>query len=312
MRALEEIIESPFSLIPQPQNPNFDSSSAALKGGTFFGPRLYSWLFECHGFLHNVLLIACSCAFVLYLSFQAKRSFSRLSNGRSYIMIAYYGCLWLVSLLNLAWCFFQSWECASGKEVAWNILSLFTTSGMLFLEVSLVAFLYQGNYATGLEALTRTFVVSGLIVGVDILLKAIYLFGFGVPLFIDSSEHPHHVKWGLWVVHRLVLTAVYGFILFMYHSKWRERLPARPAFYKYIVIMFIQNALALFACVLTGNGASFGFWLYGATIVCYHAFYLPLIYITFLADFFLEEDLHLDNVYYSEMKDAGFFDGNWE
>lgn len=26
--------------------------------------------------------------------------------------------------------------------------------------------------------------------------------------------------------------------------------------------------------------------LYGATIVCYHAFYLPLIYVTFLADFF--------------------------
>lgn len=39
------------------------------------------------------------------------------------------------------------------------------------MEVSLVAFLYQGNYASGLEALTRTFVVSGAIVGVDILLK---------------------------------------------------------------------------------------------------------------------------------------------
>lgn len=26
--------------------------------------------------------------------------------------------------------------------------------------------------------------------------------------------------------------------------------------------------------------------LYGATIVCYHAFYLPLLYVTFLADFF--------------------------
>ena len=25
-----------------------------------------------------------------------------------------------------------------------------------------------------------------------------------------------------------------------------------------------------------------------------------------------EEDLHLENVYYSEMKDAGFFDGDWE
>jgi hypothetical protein len=73
----------------------------------------------------------------------------------------------------------------------------------------------------------------------------------------------------------------------MYHSRWRERLPgklivgivilclfaiismiayfflsfaARPAFYKYVIIMFILNAIALFACGLTGSGAGFAFW----------------------------------------------------
>ncbi|KAK9043559.1 hypothetical protein V6N11_071895 [Hibiscus sabdariffa] len=175
-------------------------------------------------------------------------------------MIAYYTCIWLVSLLNFAWCSLQAWKCTPGKEVAWNILSLSTSSGMLFLEISLVAFLLKGNYASGLETLTRTFVVSGLIVGLDLLLKVIYLFKFGVPLFIDNSKHPHQVKWGLWVVHRLVLTSIYGLLLFMYKSKWRERLPARPAFYKYVAIMFILNAVALFACGLIGNGAGFGFW----------------------------------------------------
>ena len=129
---------------------------------------------------------------------------------------------------------------------------------------------------------------------VDIFFQAIYMFGFGIPLFIDSDDHTHPLKWNLWVIHRLVLTAVYGFILFMYHSKWRERLPgkfvwhmqivtvvsyqfhdclnlvffffffklsaARPAFYNYIAIMFSMNALALLACALTGSGAGFGFW----------------------------------------------------
>lgn len=71
---------------------------------------------------------------------------------------------------------FQAWECTPEKAVAWNVLSLFTTSGMLFLEVSLVAFLLQGNYASGLEALTRTFVVSGLIIGLDLLLKVFCAF----------------------------------------------------------------------------------------------------------------------------------------
>ncbi|KAK8634177.1 hypothetical protein V6N13_015005 [Hibiscus sabdariffa] len=301
MQSLESITDSQFL-----QNPN-NSSSSSSNG-------LYEWLFECHGVLHNVALIIPSLLFVLFLGFQAKKNFQKLSHGRSYIMISYYGCLWIVSLLNLAWCCVQAWECTPGKEMVWNVLSLFTTSGMLFLEVSLLAFLLHGNHASGLQALTRIFIISGLIVGLDLLLKAIYLFGFGIPMFIDNSEHTHKVKWGLWVVHKLVLTAIYGSILFMYHSKWRERLPGRPAFYKYVTIMFILNALALLACILagTGNGASFGFWLYSATVICYHALYLPLLYITFLADFFLEDDLHLENVYYSEMKDAGFFDADWE
>ncbi|VAI36877.1 unnamed protein product [Triticum turgidum subsp. durum] len=53
-------------------------------------------------------------------------------------------------------------------------------------------------------------------------------------------------------------------------------------------------------------------WLYNLTAVCYHALYLPLLYVTFMADFFQEEDMLLENVYYSEMKDAGFFDADWD
>lgn len=70
----------------------------------------------------------------------------------------------------------QAWECSAGKELTWNLLSLFTSSGMLFLEVSLLAFLLQGNNASGVEALTRTFGISGIIVGFDVLLKVILLF----------------------------------------------------------------------------------------------------------------------------------------
>ncbi|WZY83326.1 hypothetical protein YC2023_029710 [Brassica napus] len=330
MRILGEIAETPFVISQL-------SPNSPATGGGFIG----GWVGKCHGFLHNTVLVIAAILFVAYLAYEAKKSLAKLSNRRSYIMIAYYGCLWLVSLLNLAWCCLQAWECTPGKEVVWNVLTLFTTSGMLFLEISLVAFLFQGNYASGSEALTRTFLISGLVIGLDLLLKAIYLFGFGVELFIDNNEHIQKVKWGLWVIHKLLLAGIYGMIFFMYNSKWRERLPgkshrpltnscstasvthqigyccfsfftARPAFYKYITCMLALNGLSLFACTLAANGAHFGLWLYGITSVFYHAFYLPLLYVTFLADFFQEEDLNLENVYYSEMKDAGFFDADWE
>ncbi|KAJ4887410.1 Transmembrane protein adipocyte-associated 1 protein [Raphanus sativus] len=51
-----------------------------------------------------------------FWTYEAKKSLSKLSNRRSYIMIAYYGCLWLVSLLNLAWCCLQAWNAHLGKK----------------------------------------------------------------------------------------------------------------------------------------------------------------------------------------------------
>ncbi|XP_059443387.1 protein CANDIDATE G-PROTEIN COUPLED RECEPTOR 2-like [Corylus avellana] len=267
---------------------------------------------DCHGLWHDAVLVVFSVGFVVYLALHTKKNVKKLCNRRSYIVISYYALLWLATLLNLAWSSLQAWQCSPGKEAAWNVLSLFTASGMLCLEISLLAFLLQEDYSTGLDALAHNFVVSGIVVGVDMLLKVIYVFGFGVPLFIDGAGSSNKVKWGLWIIHKLLLTAVYAFILFVHFSKWRDKLPPRPAFYNYIVIMFVVNAVALFACGLAGIGVGFGIWLYNLTDVCYHSFYLPFLYITFLADFFQEDDFLLENAYYSEMKDAGFFDADWD
>lgn len=53
----------------------------------------------------------------------------------------------------------------------WNLLSLFTELGMLSLEISIVAFLLQENYSSGFEALAPTFLISGSVVAVDILVQ---------------------------------------------------------------------------------------------------------------------------------------------
>ncbi|WVY95363.1 hypothetical protein V8G54_034451 [Vigna mungo] len=297
-------------MVPQNVITQVSDSRGVISNGSTH--EFFDWLFECHGFWHNATLIIPSFLFVLYLILQARHSFLKLSLSHSYIILSYNASLWLATLLNLAWCFFQAWECTSRRELSWNLLSLFTTSGMLFLEVSLVAFLLQGNNAGGLEAMRRTFGISTLVVGLDILLKALYVLVFGIPLFVDSNENRNHVKWNLLIVHKLLLTATYGFLMFMYHSGWRETLPAKIAFYKYVAVMFIFNAIATLACGLTGNGVAFGFWLYRVAVVFYHAFYLPFLFTTFQTDFFQEENFHLENVYYSEMKDAGFFDTDWE
>ncbi|KAL2254071.1 UNVERIFIED_CONTAM: Protein CANDIDATE G-PROTEIN COUPLED RECEPTOR 2 [Sesamum indicum] len=303
----------------------------------------------CSSLWRDAALVVPSALLVLYLGFQARRHLKKLSHRKSYVMIAYYALLWFSALLNLAWSLLQfdeilsafnllgksfsqscdmsivclslrvspsfyipgGWQCAPGKAISWNLLSLFTECGMLSLEISIVAFLLQENYASGLESLAHTFLVSGSFVAVDILVQAIFIFGFGVPLFI-SADASHWGKWGVLFVHTLVLTAVYCYILFVHYSKWRDKLPPRPSFYNYVVVMFIINALGLFASGLAGNGFGLGLWFYNVIIICHHSLYLSFLYVTFLAGFFQEEDWLLDNAYYSEMKDAGFFDTEWD
>lgn len=96
MRVLGETAETPFVI--SRLSPNSPTTGAGFIGG---------WVGKCHGFLHNTVLVIAAILFVAYLAYEAKKSLAKLSNRRSYIMIAYYGCLWLVSLLNLAWCCLQ-------------------------------------------------------------------------------------------------------------------------------------------------------------------------------------------------------------
>lgn len=149
----------------------------------------------CHGVWFDVVLVVASVVFLGYLSIHAKKNLKKLYNRGSYILISYYALLWFATLLNLTWSSLQTWQCSPGKEVAWNLLSLFTTSGMLCLEISLLAFLLQEDYTSGLDALAHNFMVSGIIVGVDMLLKVIFGFCskrhcFWVVVFLVLSLRP--------------------------------------------------------------------------------------------------------------------------
>lgn len=84
-----------------------DSSGVNAISNVSSGHGFYDWLFECHGFWHNATLNIPSFLFVFYLALQARHSLLKLSLARSYIIISYNLCLWLITLLNLAWCFLQ-------------------------------------------------------------------------------------------------------------------------------------------------------------------------------------------------------------
>ena len=66
------------------------------------------WVTQCHGVWYSLAVILPSLAFVGFLAFHARRSFRRISYGRSHVVVvAYYALLWAVAILNLLWCFLQ-------------------------------------------------------------------------------------------------------------------------------------------------------------------------------------------------------------
>lgn len=100
MRSVESIVAelSPSSSATAVVGAGGDGGGGGGGGG---------WFVECHGLWHNVLMIVPSALFVIYLASQAKRSFSKVSNGRSHVVAVLYAILWLVSIFNLAWCSIQ-------------------------------------------------------------------------------------------------------------------------------------------------------------------------------------------------------------
>lgn len=70
----------------------------------------------------------------------------------------------------------------------------------------------------------------------------------------------------------------------------------------------LMQVLAIGA-VLIGSHVRWGYCVYGAASFTYYSCYPPVLYATFLASFFKSDDIDLDDYYYSEMSEAGYFEG---
>ena len=56
--------------------------------------------------------------------------------------------------------------------------------------------------------------------------------------------------------HTLLFLGVYAGILALPHTKWRDRLPAKPSFYRYVLVLFALNLLAGLGEALNSPGHS--------------------------------------------------------
>jgi hypothetical protein len=115
-------------------------------------------------------------------------------------------------------------------------------------------------------------------------------------------------KWAFWTLRASAAAAAYALIAALPLTRWRDLLPAKRAFYAYARALLAAYALMALGALLIGCRQLAGYCIYGAASWAYYAAYPPLLYATFLSEFFADEALDLDLAYYSEMRDAGLLD----
>lgn len=159
------------------------------------------------------------------------------------------------------------------------------------------------------QALTNTLAVSGGAALLDMLVKILYIAAFHVPLFLyNPSGDMAWSKWSFWLVHALLAMLCYAAIVLLPFTHWRELLPAKASFYSYAMCLLGLYVTMAVGSILVGSKVVGGYCVYGTAIWLYYSCYPPLVYFTFLQDFFSDEQLDMDLLYYSEMREAGVFD----
>ena len=293
-----------------------------------------------------------SACFLAFLALRLRSSTRRLRAARSHMMWAYYCACWAVSLLALLravllTAYVES-NFAAGPSSAppapapapaaaahatlLNVLWLATRGGLTLLEVSVVVFLAQGFQLGGAAALARTGAVAGAAALLEGAVEASLVFGRRrVPLFLwggDDAESGDlsSAKWGFWLARSLLFASLYALVLRVPRSaRWRDLLPATPAFFRYCsALCGVHASLAagsLLLLLASGGGGAGGhrweglllswpgYCLVGAASGFYYGLFPAALYSAFLAAFFADSALDLDLAYYSEMRDAGYFEG---
>jgi hypothetical protein len=116
------------------------------------------------------------------------------------------------------------------------------------------------------------------------------------------------LKWSLKLLPAIIPVCCYSGMLLLPLTKWRDVLPARPSFFVYVEVVLCVYVSFVVGCILVGMQVGAGYCLVAATMLVYYALYHTLLYVTFVAEFFADDQLDLDLLYYSEMREAGCFD----
>jgi len=249
----------------------------------------------------DLLLCIPSTMFLIFLLAKLRSSIRKLLETESLIMSTYYGFLWFVCLFNIGRSLLDYFF--PNPPVLYDLLFLITNFILVFVEVSVVVFMSHGYMVSGREAITRTIWITLVIGAVYTIVQAIMIFGLHLQLFkpVEKSVMLY------WIIISLLFTVLYFIILLLPRTSMKDKLPARPSFYRYVGFLFALNLIKAIGDVMVFVNVDIGYCFIDLGIFGYYALYAPILYVCFLQEFF--RDVILSDGYV-EMEKSGYLDSD--
>ena len=280
--------------------------------------------------------------FVMFLGSHLRNSVRKLTHTGDRRVVLLFAFLWMSCIFNLVRWGVRLWQPSPEHKAAiWNALCIAIRFGTTFLELVVLAILahepegYLPDPVGARLGKTNKFAsplgAALAVTGLDALVKSLVVYAGGVALFVHApgrffsqagsgsleGSGVEWTKWVYWCARSAVFASAYLFILAAKNSQFRNILPgadayARKTINKYALFMGTTHVLCALGAFLLSVDFAIGTCAFGVGSFAYDAGVPPVLYVSFLRNYFRENEFELDGEQYAEMRDAGMFDGDWD
>ncbi|XP_049787644.1 transmembrane protein adipocyte-associated 1 homolog isoform X1 [Schistocerca cancellata] len=241
----------------------------------------------------DVIILMPNFIFLVFLTFRFNRARLKLRATSSPIFLAFYGLVLVNVVISLIRCVVSMTVNASVSvgdytdKVLWIIVRFF----LLAMELSVVIFGLAFGHLDSRSSIRHVLLATSFIsLGFTITQGVLEIVSPDESFHILSKDYNLFGHGGMlfWFTSSVVFTLVYLVILILPWTRLRERLalPTKRSFYLYIFFLVVLNLTQSIGSGLLNYGIVDGLCVVDVTTCIYFTLLTPLVYHTFLSEFF--------------------------
>ncbi|XP_069982495.1 transmembrane protein adipocyte-associated 1 [Penaeus vannamei] len=259
----------------------------------------------------DLLLLLPTVLFLIGLLIKINSARLKLRAVHSPIYATFYGLIWLNTLVSVTRCVVSMTVNAAtpSGDVANKLLYVIVRFFLLATEMSVVVFAVFFGHLDNKTSIRRVLVVTSMIaLPYSVVQGALEVLTPDQDFYVPAKDYDLFGHGGslFWMISSIVFTLIYSFILVLRLDWLRKRflfllwMPMKRAFYVYLGFLAGLNLIQSIGSGLYHAHITVGLCLVNATTWTYFSLLTPLIYYTFISEFFGQKSREqVENIVFS-------------